>query len=83
MATCKLSRNASWRQLKDRCGPVHCERPNIAHFEDLLARETDPEKRRVIEDLLARERQKLEIAEHQDYTEERPVVSRKREHPSA
>lgn len=40
-------------------------RANIAHFEDLLAGETDSEKRRVIENLLARERQKLEIAEHQ------------------
>ena len=40
-------------------------RANIAHFEDLLARETEPEKRRVIEALLARERQKLEIAEQQ------------------
>lgn len=40
-------------------------RANIAHFEDLLAKETDPEKRRVIGDLLATERRKLEIAEHQ------------------
>lgn len=40
-------------------------RANIAHFEDLLAAETNPQKRRVIKDLLARERQKLEIAEHQ------------------
>ncbi|WP_292064876.1 hypothetical protein [Mesorhizobium sp.] len=40
-------------------------RANIAHFEDLLARETDPEKRRVIEALLARERQRLDIAERQ------------------
>ena len=40
-------------------------RANIAHFEDLFARETDTEKRRVIGSLLARERQKLEIAEHQ------------------
>jgi hypothetical protein len=40
-------------------------RANITHFEDLLAREADPEKRRVIEVLLARERRKLEIAEQQ------------------
>lgn len=40
-------------------------RANIAHFEDLLAKETDPEKLRVIGSLLAAERRKLEIAEHQ------------------
>lgn len=42
---------------------------NIAHFEDLLARETDPDKRRVIEELLARERQKLEIMEQRESAE--------------
>ena len=47
-------------------------RANIAHFEDLLAAETDPEKRRVIEDLLARERQKLKIAEQQADAERKP-----------
>jgi hypothetical protein len=47
-------------------------RANIAHFEDLLARETDLEKRRVIEGLLARERQKLEIAERQADKERKP-----------
>lgn len=40
-------------------------RANIAHFQDLLARETDPEQRRVIEGLLALEQKKLEIAESQ------------------
>lgn len=38
-------------------------RANIAHFQDLLARETDPEQRRVIEGLLALEQKKLDIAE--------------------
>ncbi|MCH4559156.1 hypothetical protein [Mesorhizobium jarvisii] len=38
-------------------------RANIAHFQDLLARETDPEQRSVIEGLLALEQKKLEIAE--------------------
>ncbi|RWC98253.1 MAG: hypothetical protein EOS32_00840 [Mesorhizobium sp.] len=38
-------------------------RANIAHFADLLRYEVDAERRRVIEDLLAQERQKLEIAE--------------------
>ncbi|BCM20868.1 hypothetical protein [Mesorhizobium sp. J8] len=52
-------------------------RANIAHFEDLLARETDPEKRRVIEGLLARERQKLEIAERQADTETKPNNAQK------
>lgn len=47
-------------------------RANIAHFEDLLARETEPEKRRVIEALLARERQKLEIAEQQSNASGKP-----------
>ena len=46
-------------------------RANIAHFEDLLAREADPEHRRVIEGLLAQERQKLEIAERQARKESR------------
>jgi hypothetical protein len=40
-------------------------RSNIAHFEDLLARETDPEKRQTIERLLVLERQKLEAAERE------------------
>jgi len=48
-------------------------RANIAHFEDLLARETDPEKRRVIESLLAREKQKLEVAEDQADTGKKPA----------
>lgn len=38
-------------------------RANIAHFQDLLGRETDPEQRRVIEGLLALEQKKLEMAE--------------------
>ena len=46
-------------------------RANIAHFEDLLARETDPEQRRVIEGLLAQERQKLQIAEREARKESR------------
>ena len=46
-------------------------RENIAHFEDLLARETDPERQLVIERLLALERQKLRIAERQDRKEAR------------
>lgn len=40
-------------------------RANIAHFQDLLARETDPGQRRLIEGLLASEQKKLEIAESQ------------------
>ena len=40
-------------------------RANIAHFQDLLASETDPEQRRVIESLLALEQKKLEMAESQ------------------
>ena len=47
-------------------------RANIAHFRDLLARETDPEQRRVIEGLLALEQKKLEIAEGRART---PVVA--------
>lgn len=47
-------------------------RANIAHFEDLLAAETDPQKRKVIENLLARERQKLETAEHQSEATGKP-----------
>jgi hypothetical protein len=46
-------------------------RANIVHFEDLLARETDPERQLVIERLLALERQKLRIAERQDRKEAR------------
>lgn len=38
-------------------------RANIAHFQDLLSRETDLEQRRVIEGLLALEQKKLDIAE--------------------
>ena len=52
-------------------------RANIAHFEDLLAAETDPQKRRVIESLLARERQKLEIAEHQSEAAGKPSDPKK------
>jgi hypothetical protein len=37
-------------------------RANIARFLNLLERETDPEERRVIEDLLAAEEQKLREA---------------------
>ena len=48
---------------------------NIAHFQDLLVRETDPEKRRIIEDLLARERQKLETAERKAHSEKTPNSS--------
>ena len=53
----------SWqlRNVMDR----FIARANIAHFQDLLARETDPEQRRVIEGLLALEQKKLEIAESQ------------------
>ncbi|MDG4875319.1 hypothetical protein P9273_09440 [Mesorhizobium sp. WSM4935] len=51
-------------------------RANIAHFEDLLALETDPEKRRVIEDLLARERHKLEIAERQAVIDRKDAPSK-------
>lgn len=47
-------------------------RANIAHFEDLLAAETEPQKRKVIENLLARERRKLEIAEHQSEAAGKP-----------
>jgi hypothetical protein len=53
----------SWqlRNVMDR----FIARANIAHFQDLLARETDPEQRRVIENLLALEQKKLERAESQ------------------
>ncbi|TIU30510.1 MAG: hypothetical protein E5W38_18745 [Mesorhizobium sp.] len=44
---------------------------NIAHFEDLLARETDPEKRMMIRGLLAREKEKLKIAERQAETNQK------------
>ncbi|KQU85702.1 hypothetical protein ASD99_04965 [Mesorhizobium sp. Root695] len=37
----------------------------IAHFQGLLAREINPQQRRVIEGLLVLERTKLEIAESQ------------------
>jgi len=40
-------------------------RANIAHFQNLLARETDPEKRRIVKGMLASEQQKLKIAEIQ------------------
>ena len=56
-------------------------RANIAHFEDLLARETDPEKRRVIEDLLARERHKLEYAEQPADTERKDTASKPDDQP--
>ncbi|TGS52003.1 diguanylate cyclase, partial [Mesorhizobium sp. M3A.F.Ca.ET.201.01.1.1] len=58
-------------------------RANIAHFEDLLARETDPEKRRVIEALLARERQRLDIAERQADVVQKPVAPTRTYEPSA
>ena len=38
-------------------------RANITHFLDLLKHATDPEDRRVIEDMLAAEEQKLKEAE--------------------
>ncbi|RAZ91028.1 hypothetical protein DPM33_12190 [Mesorhizobium hawassense] len=56
-------------------------RANIAHFEDLLARENDPEKRRVIEGLLAREKHKLEIAEQQADTERENAPSKPDDQP--
>jgi hypothetical protein len=37
-------------------------RANIARFLNLLERETDPKERRIIEDLLAAEEQKLQEA---------------------
>ncbi|RWA68065.1 hypothetical protein [Mesorhizobium sp.] len=52
-------------------------RANIAHFEDLLAGEADPEKRRMIQDLLAREKEKLEIAERQAETDHKPIAPSK------
>ncbi|RTM04454.1 MAG: hypothetical protein EKK31_16815 [Hyphomicrobiales bacterium] len=57
-------------------------RANIAHFENLLARETDPERRWVIEDLLSRERQRLEIAEQLD-TAEKSIATTKTDSSSA
>ena len=38
-------------------------RSNIARFEQMLSRETDPEERRIIETLLLEERLKLKAAE--------------------
>jgi hypothetical protein len=38
-------------------------RSNIARFEQMLTRETDPEERRIVETLLAEERVKLLAAE--------------------
>jgi hypothetical protein len=38
-------------------------RSNIARFEQMLSRETDPEERRIVEILLAEERLKLRAAE--------------------
>jgi hypothetical protein len=64
----KNSEQPALRVIVDR----FIARANIAHFEDLLAGETDPQKRRVIESLLARERQKLEIAERQSKAGEQP-----------
>ncbi|RUV86063.1 MAG: hypothetical protein EOQ55_01850 [Mesorhizobium sp.] len=58
-------------------------RANIAHFEDLLARETDPEKRRAIQDLLAHEKEKLEIAERQADKNPKPVAPSKADDPAA
>lgn len=57
-------------------------RANIAHFEDLLAGETDPEKRRMIQDLLTGEKQKLEIAERQAETAQKPVASPEADDPA-
>ncbi|MDG4880399.1 hypothetical protein [Mesorhizobium sp. WSM4884] len=57
-------------------------RANIAHFEDLLAGETDPEKRRMIQDLLAGEKQKLEIAERQAVTAQKPAAPSKADDPA-
>ena len=36
-------------------------RQNLAHYRDLLAEETDPEKRKVLERLLAEEERKTQI----------------------
>jgi hypothetical protein len=36
---------------------------NIARFEEMLSRETDPEERRIVETLLREERLKLRAAE--------------------
>ncbi|OBQ57808.1 hypothetical protein [Mesorhizobium erdmanii] len=58
-------------------------RANIAHLEDLLAREIDPEKRRVVETLLAREKHKLEIAIHQADTATEQDGPSKIEDPAA
>lgn len=49
-------------------------RTNIAYFEDLLVRETDPEKRRIVQGLLLSEREKLEIAQRQADTNRKPVA---------
>ncbi len=58
-------------------------RANIMHFEDLLSRETDPGKRRVIEGLLARERQKLELAEREAETSREAGTHPKPREPKA
>ena len=58
-------------------------RANIAHFEDLLAGESDAGKRRMIHDLLACEKEKLEIAERQAETDHKPVAPSKAGDPAA
>lgn len=50
---------------------------NIAHFERLLARETEPDRRRVIGDLLAREKAKLEMLEQRENAGRSPGASGK------
>lgn len=57
-------------------------RANIAHFEDLLAGETDPEKRRMIQDLLTGEKHKLEIAERRAETAQKPAASPEADDPA-
>ncbi|WP_192248555.1 hypothetical protein [Mesorhizobium silamurunense] len=57
-------------------------RANIAHFEELLAGETDPGKRWMIQGLLAREKEKLEIAERQAETALKPVTPSKADDPA-
>jgi hypothetical protein len=42
--------------------PVEIAKANIEHFKNLLETETDPEKRRVLERLLAEEELKLAAA---------------------
>jgi len=44
---------------------------NIARFEDLISKESDPAKRRIIEDLLAAEEQRLADLDSQDQRPQR------------